>query len=53
MVGLLQIGDNFVVVAKEGNEEGVDFYILQCQQTKHVVQEPFTCAWGCTLTISV
>lgn len=31
MSDLLNIGDNFVVPAEEGNAEGVQFYILQCQ----------------------
>ncbi len=52
MANPLQIGDNFDVVAKKGNGEGVDFYILQCQWTKHVLQEAFTCAWGCTFEIT-
>jgi hypothetical protein len=44
---VLNIGDNFVVPAEEGNSEGVDFYILQCQQPKFRVPEPFDCVWGC------
>ncbi len=40
------MGDNFVVPT-QGNDEGVEFYILQCQQVScHTVQDKFTCAWG-------
>ncbi len=31
MGNLVCIGDNFVVLALKGNNEGVDFYVLQCQ----------------------
>jgi hypothetical protein len=41
---LLQIGDNFAILAKEGNEEGIGFYVLQCQKAKYMVQEAFTCS---------
>lgn len=27
---VLEVGDNFVVPAEQPNEEGVDFYVLQC-----------------------
>ncbi len=43
----VQIGDNFEVRAIEGNVEGVDFYVLQCQRPKFMVCEPFACVWGC------
>lgn len=33
-----QVRDNFIVVAKKGNSEGVDFYVL-CQEGLHVMQE--------------
>ena len=46
MGDLVQPGDNFAVPAEEGNDEGVAFYILQCQQAKHVVEEDFECVWG-------
>jgi hypothetical protein len=47
MSDLLNIEDNFVVQAEEGNAEGVQFYILQCQQPKFKVTAPFKCIWGC------
>ena len=31
---VLNVGDNFVVNAEEGNSEGVDFYILKCTVSK-------------------
>jgi len=31
MGNLVCIGDNFVVLKLKGNNEGVDFYVLQCQ----------------------
>jgi len=37
MGDLIWIGDNFGVPTEEGNQEDVDFYILQCQRIKHVV----------------
>ncbi len=33
----LQVGENFMVAIEEGNDEDVDFYILQFQKPKHVV----------------
>lgn len=30
MTDELKIGDNFAVIAEEGNPEGVSYYILQC-----------------------
>jgi hypothetical protein len=50
-LGDLQIGDNFVILVEEGNEKGIDFYVLQCQKAKHVVQEAFTCSWGSSFEI--
>jgi hypothetical protein len=40
------LGDNFANFAKEGNEEGADFYILLCTQTCFVLDQPFICQWG-------
>jgi hypothetical protein len=30
LVALVCVGDNFVVPSQEGNNEGIEFYILQC-----------------------
>ena len=43
---MLNIGDNFAVPAEEDNDEGVEFYILQCQRSRFVVKEAFECVWG-------
>jgi hypothetical protein len=40
------LGDNFVVNSKEGNIEGVDFYILLCTKIVFTFSKPFTCPWG-------
>ena len=33
------MGDNFAVAAEAGNDEGVDFYILQCTKSMYLVEE--------------
>ncbi len=38
-VASLKVGDNFVVVVAPGNNEGVDFFILQCIKQMHIMQE--------------
>lgn len=43
---LVEVGDNFAVPAPPGNDEGVAFYILQCQRKKFRVLEDFECPWG-------
>jgi hypothetical protein len=40
------LGENFAVNLKEGNVEGVDFYILLCIRTMFTFSKPFTCPWG-------
>jgi hypothetical protein len=42
---LLRVGENFAVPAPEGNDEGVEFYVLQCQRAKFMVEEDFVCPW--------
>lgn len=48
---LVEVGDNFMIPAEEENEDGVQFYILQCQKTKFVLQEPLSCPWGGTFNV--
>ena len=48
---LVDIGDNFAIPAEEGNDEEVDFYILQCQRRKYVVMEQFCCVWGAVFQV--
>ncbi len=45
LVAYISLGDNFVVNAEEGNEEGVDFYVLLCTQTSFVIEQAFTWPW--------
>jgi hypothetical protein len=42
---MLNIGDNFAISTEEDNNEGVEFYVLQCQRLKFFVKEPFECVW--------
>ena len=42
---LVEIGDNFMIRAEEDNEDGVEYYILQCVAKKFVLQESMTCPW--------
>lgn len=46
MADLVLLGDNFAVLAALDNDEGVSFYILQCQSPKHVLNETLECSWG-------
>ena len=46
MVDLVQAGNNFAVPAAPDNDEGISFYILQCQTPKEMLTEDLTCAWG-------
>lgn len=42
----LTIGQNFAVLAEDGNSEGVPYYVLHCQRPQFVVREAFACVWG-------
>lgn len=42
----VEVGDNFMIPAEEDNEDGVEFYILQCTRRKFELQEPLNCPWG-------
>lgn len=46
MGDMVEPGDNFAIPAEADNEEGVSYYILQCQTAKHLVQEDFVCPWS-------
>ena len=37
----ISVGDNFVVLADKGNDEGVPYYIVQCQRPNFLVQTAF------------
>jgi hypothetical protein len=43
---LVVLGDNFMIHVEEENEDGVDFYILQCTRSKFELQEPLHCPWS-------
>jgi hypothetical protein len=43
LADILDHGDNFVVPAIPGNDEGVEFYLLFGQRVKCRVMEAFTC----------
>ena len=46
LASCLEIGDNFATEAEDGNEEGMDFYLLVCYSKPFVVKESFICPWG-------
>lgn len=35
----LEVGDNFTIKAKASNVEGVEFYVVQCVEQMHIMQE--------------
>ncbi len=41
LASCLEVGDNFVVNTKEGNEEDVDFYLVLCTLPIHIVAKDF------------
>jgi hypothetical protein len=42
----LEVGDNFIVNAKEGNDEGASFWLILCIEPLHKVKAPFIDNWG-------
>jgi hypothetical protein len=42
----LEVGDNFVVNVKEGNNERQDFWLMCCTKPLHTLIHPLTCKWG-------
>jgi hypothetical protein len=47
-VDLCQVGDNFMIPAHHDNDEGVEWFILQCSKAKYQVEANFICPWGTT-----
>jgi len=45
LASCLEVGDNFVVNTKEGNEEDVDFYLVLCTLPIHIVAKDFINSW--------
>jgi hypothetical protein len=48
---LLEVGDNFAVVASTDNDEGVEFFIICCSRGVHEVKVAFTCHWGTSFQV--
>ena len=46
MSDALGVGDNFVVIAPQDNEEVVDFYVLKCTTEKTQTKTLLRDAWG-------
>jgi hypothetical protein len=46
LASTLEVSDNFSIDAEFGNVEGVDFYVLCCNKTLHIVEENFECKRG-------
>jgi hypothetical protein len=42
----LEVGDNFVVNAEEGNNEGQEFWIMCYTKPLHKLNGPLNCKWG-------
>jgi hypothetical protein len=42
----LEVGNNFVVNAKEGNSEGQEFLVVCCTKPLHKLTSPLKCKWG-------
>ena len=40
------VDDNFMIPTESQNKDGMDYYILQCQCSKFMLQELLTCPWG-------
>ena len=48
---LLEVGDNFAVVASTDNDEGVEFFLICCSRGFHEVKVAFTCHWGTSFQV--
>ncbi len=46
LVAYISLRDSFVVNVEEGNEKGVDFYVLSCTQISFIVEQAFTYPLG-------
>lgn len=42
----IEVGDNFALNAEDGNEEGVDFYLIKCTSTKEQLKADEVDSWG-------
>jgi hypothetical protein len=48
---LVEVGDNFMVPTAEENDDGVEYYILQCRRSKFVLDEALTYPWGSNFNV--
>jgi len=46
LVVVLEVGDNFIVIAEEWNDEGASFWLILCTKPLHKVKTPFIDNWG-------
>ncbi len=46
LVVVLEVNDNVIVSAKEGNDEGVSFWLILCVKPLHKIRTPFIDKWG-------
>jgi len=46
LVVILEVNDNVVVSAKEGNDEGLSFWLILCTKPLHNIRTPFINKWG-------
>ena len=42
---LLEVGDNFAIMASSNNDKGVDFYLICCSKGVHNIKVLFMCDW--------
>jgi len=43
---MLEVGDNFIINAKEGNDEDASFWLIMCIKPLHKVKALFIDNWG-------
>ncbi len=46
LVVVLEVNDNVIINAKEGNDEGASFWLILCTKPLHKVKTPFIDKWG-------
>ncbi len=45
LAAVLEVGDNFIINAEEGNDEDVSFWLIMCTKPLHKVKAPFIDNW--------
>jgi hypothetical protein len=48
----LEVGNNFVINAKEGNSEGEELWVVCCTKPLHKLTNPLKCKWGTKYDVS-